>query len=70
MKAPATQLETYLYTADDGVMFKLYLDRKTFALLCQLADRQGSGIGGQIRHMLKNAIDRSRHAKCADQVGI
>ena len=69
MKAPATQLETYQYTADDGVMFKLYLDRKTLAALSQLADHRGTEIGGQVRHMIKNAIDKSRHTKCAERVG-
>ena len=55
----------------DDVRYELRIDRATFSVLCQLADQHGTGVGGQIRHLIKNGIDRSRRqAKCADQVSI
>jgi len=55
---------------DDTIRLDLRLDRQTFEFLRALADRRGAGVCGVIRHELKNAIDRSRHAKCADRVTI
>jgi hypothetical protein len=59
-------------SADDGgiIHYDLRLDRDTFAALQELSREYGTaGIGGMVRHLAKNAIDRARHAKRADVLG-
>jgi hypothetical protein len=55
-KAPATVLETFQFTNNDGIMFKLYLDEQTFWELRALADKQRCGVGGVLRNLAKTAI--------------
>lgn len=47
-------------TPDDIVHYELRLDRPTLDALRALASRHGCGIGGEIRHIIKNALASSR----------
>jgi hypothetical protein len=60
MKSPAPHLETFTYAAEDGITFKLYLDRQTFRQLGAIADKRGCGIGGVIRDFVQNNLAKAR----------